>query len=156
MNLNLTLIGQLIAFTIFVVFCMTYVWPPISEALADRQKKIADGIDAADKAARELEKTKLLVEKELKEARTQVTDLIEQANKRSTEIVEEAQNKARIEADKILASAEAQIVQEVAHAREALRADVAKLAVLGAEKVLQATVDQSAHQALFKKLAEEL
>jgi F-type H+-transporting ATPase subunit b len=93
-NLNLTLIGQLIAFTIFVIFCMKYVWPPISGALADRQKKIAEGLDAADKAARDLETAKSQIEDELKQARSQVTELLEQANKRSSQIVEEAQDKA--------------------------------------------------------------
>jgi F-type H+-transporting ATPase subunit b len=67
-NLNLTLIGQLIAFTIFVIFCMKYVWPPISGALADRQKKIAEGLDAADKAARDLETAKSQIEGELKKS----------------------------------------------------------------------------------------
>ncbi len=156
MNLNLTLIGQLIAFTIFVVFCMKYVWPPIVTAMAERQKRIAEGLDAADKAARDLENAKSQIEDELKEARTQVTELLEQANKRSSQIVEEAQDKARAEAEKIMASAQAQIAQDAAQAREALRADVAKLAVTGAEKVLGASVDQAAHKKLLADLANEL
>ncbi len=156
MNLNLTLIGQLIAFTIFVIFCMKYVWPPISGALVERQKKIAEGLDAADKAARDLESAKSQIEDELKQARTQVTELLEQANKRSSQIVEEAQDKARAEAEKIMASAQAQIAQDAAQARESLRADVAKLAVVGAERVLGATVDQAAHKKLLAELAAEL
>ena len=156
MNLNLTLIGQLIAFVMFAVFCMKYVWPPIVTAMAERQKRIAEGLDAADKAARDLEQAKSQIEDELKQARSQVTELLEQANKRSSQIVDEAQEKARAEAEKIMASAQAQIAQEAAQAREALRADVAKLAVAGAEKVLQATVDESAHKKLLADLAEEL
>ena len=156
MNLNLTLIGQLIAFTIFVVFCMKYVWPPISIALADRQKKIAEGLDAAAKAARDLENAKAQIDKELNEARSQVTDLLEQANKRSSQIVEEAQERARLEAEKIMTSAQAQIAQDAAQARESLRADVAKLAVAGAEKVLGASVDQATHKKLLAQLAKEL
>lgn len=156
MNLNLTLIGQLIAFVMFAVFCMKYVWPPIVTAMAERQKRIAEGLDAADKAARDLEQAKSQIEDELKQARSQVTELLEQANKRSSQIVEEAQDRARAEADKIMASAQAQIAQEAAQAREALRADVARLAVAGAEKVLQATVDQDAHKKLLADLAEEL
>ena len=156
MNINLTLIGQLIAFTIFVIFCMKYVWPPISGALADRQKKIAEGLDAADKAARNLETAKSQIEDELKQARSQVTELLEQANKRSSQIVEEAQDKARAEVEKIMASAQAQIAQDVAQAREALRADVAQLAVVGAERVLGASVDQAAHKKLLAELANEL
>jgi len=155
-NLNLTLIGQLIAFTIFVIFCMKYVWPPISGALADRQKKIAEGLDAADKAARDLETVKSQIKDELKQARSQATELLEQANKRSSEIVKEAQDKARAEAEKIMASAQAQIAQDAAQAREALRADVAQLAVVGAERVLGASVDQAAHKKLLAELANEL
>ena len=156
MNLNLTLIGQLIAFTIFVIFCMKYVCPPISGALVERQKRIAEGLDAADKAARDLESAKSQIEDELKQARTQVTELLEQAKKRSSQIVEEAQDKARAEAEKIMASAQAQIALETAQARESLRADVAKLAVIGAERVLGATVDQAVHRKLLAELAEEL
>ena len=156
MNLNLTLIGQLIAFTIFVIFCMKYVWPPIAGALAERQKKITEGLDAADKAARDLESAKSQIEDELKQARSQVTELLEQANKRSSQIVEEAQDKARAEAEKILMTAQAQIAQDTAQARESLRTDVAKLAIVGAERVLGATVDQAAHKKLLAELAEEL
>tara|TARA_B100001093_G_scaffold359060_1_gene343659 strand:+ start:4941 stop:5411 length:471 start_codon:yes stop_codon:yes gene_type:complete len=155
-NLNLTLIGQLIAFTIFVVFCMKYVWPPISGALADRQKKIVEGLDAADKATRDLESAKSQIEDELKQARTQVTELLEQANKRSAQIVGEAQGKAQLEAEKIIASAQVQIAQDAAQARESLRADVAQLAVVGAEKVLRASVDRAAHKKLLSDLAKEL
>ena len=156
MNLNLTLIGQLIAFTIFVIFCMKYVWPPISGALAERQKRIAEGLDAADKAARDLEIAKSQIEDELKQARSQATELLEQANKRSSQIVEEAQDKDRAEAEKILMTAQAQIAQDTAQARESLRTDVAKLAIVGAERVLGATVDQAAHKKLLAELAEEL
>jgi F-type H+-transporting ATPase subunit b len=155
-NLNLTLIGQLIAFLIFVGFCMKYVWPPIVAAMAERQKKIAEGLDAADKAARDLEVAKAQIEDELKQARAQVTELLEQANKRSSQIVEDAQEKARSEAEKIMASANAQIAQEAAQARESLRAEIASLAVQGAERVLGAEVDQKAHEKLLKELAEEL
>ncbi len=156
MNINLTLIGQLISFTIFVGFCMKYVWPPVSAALAERQKKIAEGLDAADKAARDLETAKAQIAEELQSARTQVAELLEQANKRSSQIVEEAQEKARAEAGKILASAQAQIAQDAAQARESLRAEVANLAVAGAERVLGATIDAKAHNKLLAELAEEL
>ena len=156
MNINLTILGQAISFALFVLFCMKYVWPPIAGALAERQKKIAEGLDAADKAARDLESAKSQIEEELKRARTQVTELLEQANKRSSQIVEEAQAKALAEAEKIMASAQAQIAQDAAQARESLRADVAKLAVVGAERVLGATVDQAAHKKLLAELVEEL
>ena len=82
--------------------------------------------------------------------------MLEQANKRSSQIVEEAQEKARLEAEKIMTSAQAQIAQDAAQARESLRADVAKLAVAGADKVLGASVDQAAHKKLLAQLAKEL
>lgn len=156
MNINLTLIGQLIAFTIFVVFCMKYVWPPVSLALAERQKKIAEGLDAAEKAARDLESAKEQIEGELNQARAQVSELIEQANKRASLIVEEAQDKARVEAEKIMVSAQAQIAQEVSQARESLKAEVAHLVVTGAERVLGDAVDEKAHKKLLAEMADQL
>ena len=156
MNLNLTLIGQLIAFLIFAGFCMKYVWPPIVGAMAARQKRIAEGLDAADKASRDLETAKAQIAAELNEARAQVSELLDQANKRSSQIVEEAQDKARAEADKIMVSAQAKVEQEVAQAREKLRAELATLALVGAERVLGASVDANAHKKLLAELAEEL
>ncbi len=156
MNLNLTLLGQLIAFLIFVAFCMKYVWPPIVTAMAERQKRIADGLDAADKATRDLESAKEQIAEELNAARAQVSELIEQANKRASQIVEEAQDKARAEAEKIMASAQAQIAQEASQAREMLKAEVARLAITGAERVLGDAVDEKAHKKLLAELAEEL
>lgn len=156
MNINLTLIGQMIAFLIFVGFCMKYVWPPIVTAMAERQKRIAEGLDAADRAARELETAKSQIADELKVAREQVADLLEKANKRSAAIVEEAQEKARAEAERILASAQAQIAQDAEQARESLRAEVSKLAVFGAERILKSTIDESKHKQMLVELAEEL
>ena len=135
---------------------MKYVWPPISGALADRQKKIAEGLDAADKAARDLESAKFQIEDELKQARTQVTELLEQANKRSSQIVEEAQEKARLEAEKNYDFSTGSDRSRCGSGEESLRADVAKLAIAGAEKVLGASVDQAAHKKLLAQLAKEL
>lgn len=156
MNLNLTLVGQLIAFLLFVWFCMKFVWPPITAAMAERQKKIAEGLDAADRASRALEDARAQVEQEMKEARAQITGLVEQANRRANQIVEEAQEKARAEAEKIMASSSAQIAQEAAQVREALRAEVVSLSLIGAERVLGASVDQKAHSKLLTELAEQL
>ena len=156
MNLNLTLVGQLIAFLIFVWFCMKFVWPPITAAMAERQKKIAEGLDAADRAARSLEDARAQVEQELQQARAQITEMIEQANRRANQIVEEAQDKARLEAEKIIASSSAQIAQDVAQARESLRGEVASLALVGAERILGASVDKAAHSKLLADLAEQL
>lgn len=156
MDINLTLIGQAIAFTIFVWFCMKFVWPPLTAAMNERQKKIADGLNAADKAQRDLEAAHAQVAEELKAAKAQGAALIEQANKRAGQMVEEAKVQAAAEGERQLAQARAQIEQEMASARDALRTQVAALAVAGAEKILEAQVDAKAHAAMLDKLAAEL
>ena len=156
MNINLTMIGQAIAFFIFVVFCMKYVWPPIMEALKERQKKIADGLDAADRASRDLDLAQEKAKQELREAKVQAAELIEQANKRSTQIVEEAKEQAREEGERLVVAAKAEIEQESNRAKEALRAEVATIAVAGAEKILQTSIDSNVHGDLLNKLAAEL
>ncbi|MDF2446824.1 MAG: synthase subunit [Moraxellaceae bacterium] len=156
MNINATLIGQAIAFAIFVWFCMKFVWPPLTIALAERQKKIAEGLNAADKAQRDLESAHAQVAEELKAAKAQAAVLIEQANKRANQMVEEAKAQAADEGQRQLAQARAQIEQEIATARDTLRAQVAALAVAGAEKILESQVDAKAHAGMLDKLAAEL
>ncbi|HCH24564.1 MAG TPA: F0F1 ATP synthase subunit B [Oceanospirillaceae bacterium] len=156
MNMNMTIIGQIISFIIFVYLCMKYVWPPLTAALAERQKKIAEGLDAADKANRDLEAAQQSVEAELQKSKAQAAELIEQANKRANQIVDEAKTAAHTEGDRIKAAAAAEVEQEVNRAKEALRAQVAALAVAGAEKILGASVDVNNHQELVDKLAAEL
>ncbi|MGI0118611.1 F0F1 ATP synthase subunit B [Zooshikella sp. RANM57] len=156
MNLNATLIGQSLAFAIFVIFCMKYVWPPVMQALKQRQKKIADGLEAADRAKRDLELAQDKAGKQLREAKQQAADIIEQANKRSSQIIEEAKEQARTEGERIKVAAQAEIEQEVNRAREALRAQVATLAIAGAEKILGEAVDEKAQSKLVNQLAAEL
>ena len=122
MNINLTILGQAIAFFIFVVFCMKYVWPPVIAALQERQKKIADGLAASDRAAKDLELTQEKSAQELRQAKEQAAALIEQANKRANQIVEGSKEDARKEGEKILAQAQAEIEQQRIKARDALRA----------------------------------
>ena len=156
MNINLTIIGQAIAFFIFVVFCMKYVWPPLTSALAERKKKIADGLDAAERAERDLKLAQEKATDNLSESKEQAAAIIEQANKRANQIVDEAKEQAREEANRVKAAAEAEIEQEINQAKEALRAQVAALALAGAEKILEASVDEKAHAQLVEKLAAEL
>ena len=156
MNINATLIGQSVAFFIFVVFCMKFVWPPVIAALHERQKKIADGLDAASHAARDLELAQEKVGHQLRDAKAQAAEIIEQAKKRGNQIVEEAVEKARVEADRVKASAHAEIEQELNGVKDALRAQLGALAVGGAEKILGATIDQNAHAELVNKLAAEI
>ncbi|MEZ5503034.1 MAG: F0F1 ATP synthase subunit B [Halioglobus sp.] len=156
MNINLTLIGQMIAFVCFVVFCMKYVWPPILAAMAERQKKIADGLAAADRASHDLELAQEKAVERLKEAKHEAAGIIDAANKRGTQLVEEAKLAAIAEADRVKAAAQAEIEQESNRAREHLRGQVAALALAGAEKVLGAAIDPKAHTDLVDKLAAEL
>ena len=156
MNINLTLIGQMIAFVCFVMFCMKFVWPPILAAMAEREKKIADGLAAADRASHDLELAKEKAVERLKEAKHEATGIIDAANKRGNQIVEEAKGAAVVEADRVKASAQAEIEQETNRAREQLRGQVAALSLAGAEKVLGAAIDQEAHADLVDKLAAEL
>lgn len=156
MNLNLTLIGQMVAFVCFVVFCMRYVWPPILAAMKEREEKIADGLAAADRASHDLELAQEKAVERLKEAKEEAAGIIDAANKRANQLIEEAKEAALVEADRVKASAQAEIEQETNRAREALRSQVAALSLAGAEKVLGAAIDQQAHGELVEKLAAEL
>jgi len=120
-NINLTLIGQMIAFICFVVFCMKYVWPPIIAAMAEREQKIADGLAAADRASHDLELAQQKAVERLKEAKEEASSIIDAANKRAgNQLVEEAKDAAVVEADRVKASAQAEIEQESNRAREQL------------------------------------
>jgi len=155
-NLNLTILGQSIAFAIFVWFCMRFVWPPIIEALAKREARIADGLAAAEKAQRDLEEAEARTAEMLQEGRDKAQEYIAQAQKRGDDMVAEAKEQARSEAERIVAAARAQIEQERNAAREELRGQVAVLAMRGAEQILLREVDAKAHSEALEKLAAEL
>jgi F-type H+-transporting ATPase subunit b len=155
-NINATLIGQAVAFFIFVMFCMKYVWPPVITALRERQKKIADGLDAANRASRDLELAHEKVAQQLREAKGKASEIIEQAKKQATQIVDEARDQARAEADRVKAQSKAELEQEINGVKDALRAQLGGLAVIGAEKILGSTIDQAAHAELVSKLAAEI
>tara|TARA_R110000823_G_scaffold305771_1_gene427971 strand:+ start:18571 stop:19041 length:471 start_codon:yes stop_codon:yes gene_type:complete len=155
-NINLTLIGQLLAFVGFVVFCMKYVWPPIIAAMAEREQKIADGLAAADRANHDLELAQEKAVERLKEAKEEAAGIIESANKRASQLIEEAKEAAVVEAERVKSSARAEIEQDTNRAREALRSQVATLSLAGAEKVLGAAIDREAHRELVEALASEL
>lgn len=156
MNLNATFIGQIVAFAIFIYLTQRFVWPPIVAAMAERTKRIADGLQAADKAEKDLELAKKKVVEQLTSAKKEAAAIIDQANKRAIEVVEEAKEKARVEAERIKASALAEIEQATARAKEELRSKVVVLALAGAEKILESSIDQNAHNELVNKLAAEL
>ena len=156
MNFNATLIGQTISFIVFVWFCKNYVWPPFMAVMEERKKKIADGLEAASRAGKDLELAQAKATDQLKEAKTEAAGIIEQANKRASQIVDEAKEQAREEGQRIIAAANAEVEQEVNRAKEALRAQVAAIAVAGAEKILEKSVDQAANEEMLSKLASEL
>jgi len=155
-NINLTLIGQMIAFVGFVLFCMKYVWPPIVAAMQERADRIADGLAAADRASHDLELAKEKAVERLKEAKEEAAAIVDAANKRGNLLIEEAKQAALVEAQRVKASAEAEIELEANRAREQLRSQVAVLSLAGAEKILGATIDPQAHADMVEKLAAEL
>lgn len=156
MNINSTIIGQMIAFAIFVWFCMKFVWPPLIGAINERQRKIEEGLNAAEKAKADLASAEKRAEQEFATAKTEAASIIERANKTANKMIEDAKEQARIEGERIIASAHASVEQEVAKARKNLSEQVADLAVLGAEKILQDKVDKQKHDSMLKELAANL
>lgn len=156
MNINLTLISQMIAFAVFVAFCMKYVWPPIMKALDERATKIAEGLAAAERGQQEQEIGRQKALEEMKAAKAKATDIVAQAQKRYNEVMDEAKRDAQGEADRIKAAAHAEIEQETNRAREELRERMASLAVAAAEKILEKEVDAGAHKALLDSFAKQL
>ncbi len=166
MNLNATILGQAIAFVLFVLFCMKYVWPPLMAAIEKRQKEIADGLASAERAHKDLDLAKASATDQLKKAKAEAQVIIEQANKRRSQILDEAKAEAEQERTKIVAQAQAEIEivaqaqaeieAERKRAREELRKQVAILAVAGAEKIIERSVDEAANSDIVDKLVAEL
>jgi F-type H+-transporting ATPase subunit b len=156
MSINATLFGQVIWFALFVWFCMKFVWPPLTNALEERKQKIAEGLSAADRAARDLELAQEKASGDLREAKAKAAEIIEQANRRANQVVEDAKAQARTEGERLIVQAQAEIEREVNSAREQLRREVAVLALAGAEKVLASEVNPAAHKQMLDQLAAEL
>ena len=156
MNINATLFLQAIVFAILVWFTMKFVWPPITKALDERAQKIADGLAAADKAKSELASANKRVEAELASSRNETAGRLADAERRALVIIEEAKAKATEEGAKIVANAKAEAEQQAVKAREALREQVAALAVKGAEQILRKEVNAGVHAELLNRLKTEL
>ena len=156
MSINATLFVQAIVFAILVWFTMKFVWPPIATALDERANKIADGLAAADRAKAELSSANKRVEDELVKSRTETAARLADAERRALAIVEEAKGRATEEGAKIVATAKAEADQQTVKAREALREQVAALAVKGAEQILRREVNASVHADLLGRLKTEL
>jgi F-type H+-transporting ATPase subunit b len=156
MSINATLIVQMIVFAILIWFTMRFVWPPITAALDERAKKIADGLSAADKAKSELAVANKKVEAQLSAARDDAAKRLADAERLAQQMVEEAKGRASEEAAKIIAAAKAEAEQESVKARETLREQVAGLAVKGAEQILKREVNAGVHAELLGRLKAEL
>jgi F-type H+-transporting ATPase subunit b len=156
MELNATFIGQIIAFLILLWVFWKFIAPPLSQAIDERQKKIAEGLSAADRGQKSLDEAKARAEDVIREARDRANQIVDAASKRSNEIVEAAKASALNEGDRLIASAKQQIELDTAKAREALRREVADLAVKSAAKVLGREIDPAKHADILGKLATEI
>ena len=156
MNINLTLIGQAISFAIFVIFCMKYVWPPIIGAMRERQAKIAQGLADAEQGEQRRVEAEEEIAVLLQGAKSQASEIVSLAQKRGNEIVEEAKDAARTESDRIKDAAQAEIEQELVKAKDDLRKQVGSLAVIGAERIINAEVDSKAHNNVLDDLIAQI
>ena len=156
MSITSTFIIQMIVFLILVGFTMKYIWPPITAALDERARKIADGLSAADKAKAELSTANKRVEEQLASARIDAAQRMADAERLAQSMIEEAKTRASDEGAKIIAAAKAEALQEATKAREALREQVAALAVKGAEAILRREVNAGVHAELLGRLRTEL
>lgn len=156
MNINLTLIAQLVAFVIFVWFTMKYVWPPMVKAMDERKARIADGLAAAERGAHEKELAEQRAKHVLHEAKQQSAEIVARAEKRAAEIIDEAKAQAKEEGARLLTAAQAEIEQEASKARETLRSRVGELAVAGAERILRKEIDANAHKDIVEALAQQI
>jgi len=155
-NITATLIGQMIVFTILILFIKAVLWEPMLNALEDRKKRIADGLAAAEKGQQEQALAEQKAADSLSKAKEDGAEVIAQAQKRAKEIIEEAKNAAIEEANRVKEAANAEIEQETARAREELRAKVGSIAIAGAEKILSREIDTAAHEKALDELAAQI
>lgn len=156
MQINLTLIGQMITFILLVVLTMKYIWPPIMKALHDREQKIGDGLAAAEQGQRSLELAHRQVEEMLRDAKIQVAEMLDQANKRAADIVDEGREVARKEAGQIIAASAAETERQMQRARTQLKTETAQLAVAIAGKIIGKRMDAQGHDLLLNELVDEM
>ena len=156
MSINLTLFGQAISLFIFVWFCMKYVWPPIINALHEREKRIADGLAAADAGQDKLVEADQRLAQLVDEGKQKANEIVVQAQKRGDEILEEAKHTAREEGERLIEAAHAEIERERTQARDQLRQEVATLALAGAERILMREVDKNAHDEILAGIGADL
>ncbi len=156
MDLNYTFFLQAISFAILIWFTMKFIWPPLMAAIEERQKRIAEGLAAAERSQKDLARAEEKVNEALKEARAKANEIIDQAHARANQIVDAAKSEAIAEANRQKAAAETEIVAAANRAKEDLRRQVSSLAVAGASKLIKREIDPNAHKALLDELAAEI
>ncbi len=156
MNINATLIGQSVAFFIFVWFCMRYVWPPLITALNTRKQSIADGLAAAERGRHEHELAERRATEIIRDAKEDAANIVALGQKRHNELVDEAAVAAKLEAERLMAAAHSEIEQEMNRAREVLRQQVAQLALDAAAKILEREIDASVHEDLLQRVTAQI
>jgi len=155
-NIGITMLSQAVAFALFIWFTVKFIWPPLMNAIEQRQRKIAEGLAAAERGKQDLELAAKRAAEEIQLARSKAGEIISQAEKRGAAVIEEAKNAAKAEAERIVIGAKAEIEQEVFRAKEALRAQVSVLAVAGAEKILKREIDAKVHADLLDGIKKQL
>ena len=156
MDINVTLVAQVITFSLFIWFTIKFVWPPLLRAIEARQKSIADGLAAGEQGRKSLEVSSKQAEQAIQDARGRAAEIVTQAEKRAAQVLEEAKANAKAEGEREKTAAKADIQQEVSRAREKLRDQVAALAIAGAEKILRREVDAKAHADLLDSIKRQL
>jgi F-type H+-transporting ATPase subunit b len=156
MNINMTFLGQMLSFAILVWFTTKFIWPQINGAIEERQKKVADGLAAAERARAELKDADAKVAVEIKQARVQATEIIDKAQQQANQILDKARADAVGEINRLKAVAQDDIASMAQRAREQLREQVGVLAVQGATRIVQREIDPAAHKAMLDQLAAEI
>jgi F-type H+-transporting ATPase subunit b len=155
-NINLTLVVQMLVFALLIWFTMKFVWPVILGAMEERSRKIAQGLAAAESGQQELAQAKTKSDEIIREARERASQIIDQAQQRANDLIEQAKGTAVSEGKRLVANAQQQIDLEASRARENLRKEVAQLAVRTASKLLEREIDPRAHADLIDKLATQI
>ncbi len=156
MEINATLLGEIITFAILVLFTLKFVWPPLNKMLEERAEKIASGLAAAEKGKLELQNAENRILEELNHAQVRVTEIIKNAERRADDIILSAKNKALKESEKIITESKLQIEQEYMRAKEHLRTQVAGLVIQGAQQILKVEVDVKRHEAILADIITKI
>lgn len=156
MNVTATLFGQMLTFAVLVAFVWRFLWGPMTHMLAERSRRIADGLAAAEKGKHDLERAQRRAVELLRETRQQASEILAQAEKRANEIIDEAKSHAKHEAEGILSAARSEIVRETNAAREQLRVSVAQLAVVAAGRILEEEIDADAHAKMLGAVVQQI